>query len=353
MNKLAEALYRAYGNLVHHIPGGYSLLPPLIIWNVTYKCNLRCKMCARYGEGGTREIDIKGELELNDFKNIIDDIKKSYRLLKPFIGITGGEPFMRKDIFDILAYLKGFRFSITTNFTALDEERIKRLARCRPKQIRISIDGPEKVHDRIRGVKGTFSKAMSNISILRKYADIPIRFNCAISKDNMEHLEDVVRVAKENKVKLNFQHLIFMRDIHLELHKNATKKFLGQELKTSATLCSFTEEEANRLIENVKKAKHLAEKLDVELSFLPELDYKEMKKYYGNPVYWASRKCTFPWNTARIDNFGNLLACMGYYYGNLRENKFKKAWNGLKARKFRKVLKKVGVFPGCLRCCKL
>jgi radical SAM protein with 4Fe4S-binding SPASM domain len=87
---------------------------------------------------------------------------------------------------------------------------------------------------------------------------------------------------------------------------------------------------------------------------LPDLKINEIEKYYLNiNSYVHSNTCTEPWVTARINNRGHLYPCMDYYYGDLKKETFKSLWNNEKARIFRKTLKKVKLFPGCVRCCKI
>src|SRR4030067_1878713 len=102
--KISEQCYEIYRKIAYNLPNAYIPLPPLIIWSITYNCNLRCKMCPYYGEGGKLP-DFKKELSLDEIKEVIDDIKRSYKYYpyKPYIGIIGGEPFIHPNIFEVLA----------------------------------------------------------------------------------------------------------------------------------------------------------------------------------------------------------------------------------------------------------
>jgi len=363
IRKWLEKAYNWYGELLYCIPKGHSIPPMLITWRITYRCNLRCKMCFRYGEKGTtQEIskkESKNELNTKEIKKVIDSIYKTYRFLpyKPLIGVTGGEPFMRKDIFDVLEYMKskGFRFAVTSNFALLNEEKVKRLVKLKPSDIRVSIDGPKEIHDKIRCVKGTFDRAVNNLLLVKKInKKIPIRINCTISETNVDYLEEMVPLAKKLNAHLNFQHLMFLNKMLLKAHERVTEKFLGKAIQRNTTMLSLSEKSVEKLINRIRNIKKMAGEMNVKLTFLPDLREDEIRDYYLDLIrYRRSRTCNFPWSSVRITYEGKLFACMDYFYGNLKEKGFGELWNNKKARLFRKTLKKIGLFPGCARCCKI
>jgi len=358
--KLLEKGYGVYSKIAYNLPRGYSPLPPLIIWLITYKCNLRCKMCTFYGEGGKLP-DIKQELSFEEIKKVIDDLKKSYRTMpyKPYIGFMGGEPFIHPHIFGIFQYLKdnGFKYAVTTNLALLNDEKIEKLLEIGVNDLRISLDGPEKVHDKIRNIPGTFNKVMTNLRKIQKDPrgkKIPVRFNSVICPDNIEHLEKMVDIAKEFNAHMSFQHLMFIDEPHAIANKNITKNMLGEELHMDATTMLLTKEQVEKAKQSIKAMLEKAKQMKVKVSFTPDLKIEEFDDYYFNLFGWThSKKCMWPWGTARITPIGDVYSCMYYMFGNLKENSFKKIWNNEKARKFRTALKKVKLFPGCIRCCKI
>ena len=90
------------------------------------------------------------------------------------------------------------------------------------------------------------------------------------------------------------------------------------------------------------------------MTFLPDLKVNELRDYYLNlDGYTHGSYCYSVWSEARIAPNGKMYPCFDYYFGDLRTNSFKAVWNGGKARRFRKILKRMKLFPGCVRCCKI
>ena len=138
-----------------------SLVPPdWVSLNLTMKCNLACTMC-------TTCYDAPGELDTDEIKSVIDQTAQwGVKVLNPL----GGEPFVRKDLEDILAYAckKDFTITVTTNGTLITKKRAEALARIPPSRLHfnISLDGPEAIHDAIRG-DGQYQRALQGYRHLR------------------------------------------------------------------------------------------------------------------------------------------------------------------------------------------
>lgn len=349
--------HKIYSNVVYNLPYGYAPLPPVIIWNITMKCNLRCVMCPFYGNHAI-PINTNDELNFIQIKNIISGIKKDYRKFPylPFIGITGGEPFSRDDMLSIFAYLKekGFNFSVTTNFSLVNKDKIKRLLKIGVSDIRISLDGPEEIHNRIRR-RPVFTKIIENIKYVKSInPKMPIKLNCTISRYNFGHLGYMVELAKELGSDLSFQYVQFLDKHHVDLHKKVITQLLGDNYPTKVDVDSFNEEEIDFLVSEISQVKRLATEKKVNIYFTPELKMEEIKPYFLDlEGYRHSNKCLFPASSARIDSQGFMFPCVDYLYGNLKEKRFAEIWNNSRARKFRKTLKKAKLFPGCIRCCKI
>jgi len=352
--------HKQYSKLAYRFPLGYSPLPPLVIYVTTLRCNLRCKMCHLYGEYGIPP-NTRGELSLLEAKRMIDNIKTSYRHLPylPFIGMSGGEPFLRKDIFEIAEYMKksGFRFSFTTNLSTLNNKQIERLIQVKPADLRVSLDGPEDVHDRIRGVKGTFEKVIKTIKTIRNSKEgkkIPIRINCTISESNVETLPEMIDIAKELNASLNYQYTTFIDKKHADMQKNISAKYFNNNLDNYRGFLKMPKNKIVKLVDQIKKIKEKAKRLNLPVTFLPNLKMDEIKRYYSNlDGYVHSKRCNFPWGSAKIWATGDVYPCFRYSFGNIKKEKFSAIWNSKKARYFRVTLKKFGLFPACLRCCRI
>lgn len=161
--------------------------PNTVIWEVTNRCNLRCKHCyVEASENGK-------ELNTEDAKKVIDQLSEAGVFMLSF---TGGEPLVRKDIFELISYANetGLYTNLATNATLIDEKTAKRL-KGTVSYVQVSIDGPEDVHDSIRGT-GNFKKMMKGVQNLKKY-DIPIGFTFVLMRENSKYLYETAEIAKD------------------------------------------------------------------------------------------------------------------------------------------------------------
>lgn len=345
-HKLATLLYKACYN---HLKG-YAPLPINIVFEATYRCNLRCVMCPYYGEKGVRP-KIENELSFSEIKAIIDEISK----FGPSILITGGEPFLRKDIIQIMEYIesKALEYSLVTNGTLIDKEIAHKLVKLNPCSITFSLDGPEQIHDKIRGIKGTFKKVIKAIHSIKNTSDIPININCVITPLNLNYLEEMIDIAKDLNVDLQYQHLMFTNTNIIDRQKKIMKKYFN--IDYADRLIGLNDNlniDVDILTEKIKSIK--TKEISVKISFLPDISVKEIPKYYMDiDNYTHSDKCLYPWMEARINPYGFLYPCIEYSVGNLKTDSFKNIYNGQKMKYFRTVLKKEKLFPICARCCKI
>jgi len=159
---------------------------------LTYKCNLRCKMCPFW----QRPID---DSSTEQEKAILRGIYNSGAIS---VAFEGGEPLLRKDLVEILAFSRSLPLhtSLITNGTLL-ESRIEEIAQYINGALYVSLDGLEKTHDAIRGVNGCFGKAVRGITASRK--KVPVTINTTIMAENIHEIEDLVKLAKELDVKIS------------------------------------------------------------------------------------------------------------------------------------------------------
>jgi len=162
----------------------------LVAWEITRNCNLSCIHCRAAATLGPYE----GELDTQTCMNLLDQIKA---VGDPIIILTGGEPLMRPDIFDIARYGtdKGLRMVMAPNGTLLTQGIAKKLVDSGIQRISISLDGATREsHDRFRGVEGAFDGALRGI----QYAtDVGIEFqiNTTITKTNLHEIQDIQNLA--------------------------------------------------------------------------------------------------------------------------------------------------------------
>ena len=134
-----------------------------LFFELTTACNEHCFHC-----GSNCAVPQPDELTTEEFKGILDQIKEDFGTKRTFLSITGGEPLLRRDFFDIMSHAKalGFRWGMTSNATLITKEVAHKLAEAGMKTISVSIDGLPETHDALRGFKRGYELAMRGIQNL-------------------------------------------------------------------------------------------------------------------------------------------------------------------------------------------
>ncbi|MFX1533678.1 MAG: radical SAM protein [Promethearchaeota archaeon] len=162
------------------------------VWEMTSKCNLRCIHCHTVGGEGAAD-----ELTTEEGKNLLRQLSeiREFRMM----AFTGGEPLVRKDLFELLAYSKalGFTNTIATNATLIDDEAAHRLRRNGVVIAAVSLDGFDaKTHNRVRGRPGVFEATLRGIRALHR-AGILIHVNITAMEYNLHQMEPLMRLVNE------------------------------------------------------------------------------------------------------------------------------------------------------------
>jgi AdoMet-dependent heme synthase len=164
--------------------------PHLVAWEVTRNCNLNCVHCRAAASRGPYE----GELETVKCLQVLDQIEE---VGKPIVILTGGEPLLREDVFELARYGtgKGLRMVMATNGTLITEEVTKRMRSSGIQRVSISLDGATAAqHDRFRKVSGAFEGALEGIELLKK-AHIEFQINTTITRHNLDQAEEILHLA--------------------------------------------------------------------------------------------------------------------------------------------------------------
>lgn len=135
---------------------------PVVIWNPVRRCNLNCKHCYSL----SADVDFPGELTTQQIYEVMDDLKA---FGVPVLILSGGEPLLRRDIFDISrrAKAKGFYVGLSSNGTLIDEAIADRIAEIGYDYVGVSLDGIGAVHDRFRRQEGAFADALRGIRLCK------------------------------------------------------------------------------------------------------------------------------------------------------------------------------------------
>ncbi len=179
-------------------------------WHLTERCNLHCRHC--YQEGLSSP-----ELSLPEIRQVVEEIDEMVRAwseayeisFSPSINVTGGEPFFRSDLFEILEAMgrKGFDRYLLSNGILINRERAKRLAGLSVKGVQVSLEGPEEIHESLRG-KGSFSASLKGIGHLIAEG-IVVTLNMTLSEINAGTIGEMVALTKSLGVgRLGFSRLV-------------------------------------------------------------------------------------------------------------------------------------------------
>ncbi|PIP19473.1 MAG: hypothetical protein COT38_04690 [Candidatus Omnitrophica bacterium CG08_land_8_20_14_0_20_41_16] len=296
----------------------YPLVSPDVIQvPLTNLCNLRCRMCSIASKDG-RELS----------KEVISDIinQASAMGIKEAV-LTGGEPFLRKDIFDILDYCrqKSMRWVVTTNGTLINQDLGQKLVSLGPGHLHFSLDGLEKTNDFFRG-EGSFKKTIDAIKIINALRNksgfnLSLGIACTVMDQNLDDLFGLLEYADTINVDVvNFQPV---------LRNNAnTPDRSNSDFWVSIN--KFTA--LDNTIDKIKnyRGRHV--------NVYQEPDLRLFSKYYRKELNKSDWKCFGGYKTIFIcvgDNGEPLVYTCHGICGNLNEVSLKKAWTSREAQKLR------------------
>ncbi|MCL5023029.1 MAG: radical SAM protein [Nitrospirae bacterium] len=167
--------------------------PKWIAWEITRRCNLRCVHCR-----SSSEAEVKGHPDFSTEK-AFDILRNIADYAQPVVVLSGGEPLIRKDVFEIAKYgtEKGLRMCLATNGTLVTGEICGRIKESGIRIVSLSLDGSdESVHDDFRNQKGAFSGTLEAARLFKKHG-IEFIVNSSFTKRNQEEIPKVYRLAKE------------------------------------------------------------------------------------------------------------------------------------------------------------
>jgi radical SAM protein with 4Fe4S-binding SPASM domain len=177
---------------------------PIVVWNLTGRCNLRCRHC--YLEAGSGEQ--MQELTTNEGRNLIRELGE---MKIPVLLFSGGEPLLRPDLWELAEYARsqGLRIVLSTNGTLITPAVAERIKDCGFAYVGVSIDGGQKVHDAFRGIEGSFEKALDGLRNVQKVGlKTGIRFT--VNKNNYQDLPLVLDLIKSEGVpRFCLYHLVY------------------------------------------------------------------------------------------------------------------------------------------------
>ena len=276
-------------------------IPLVISWNVTLKCNLKCAHCYI----NAKETNSVEELSTDAAKMLIHQITE---VSKPLLILSGGEPLLRDDIYEIIKYGadRGLKMGMGSNGMLITEEVARKLKDAGMWTVAISLDSsyPER-HDQFRGVEGCWQKALNAIKVLKKVG-IEVQVNCTVTHQNYDEIEQIMELAESLGVD-NF-HLFFL----VPTGRGTNIEDISPEMYEEM-ICNTLE----------KTKKH---KLNVKPSCAPQ--FMRVAKDKGVDMSRWVRGCMAGLYYCRIYPSGEVTPCpyMPVTLGNIREKSFKDIW---------------------------
>ena len=318
---------------------------------ITTDCNERCKHCgsrcgepkAKLNSGEVQVLNSAGACETDrplttdEYKRILDQIKEDFDISKLNLCITGGEPLLNPDFFEIMSYAHktGFTWGMTTNGTLIDEECVRKLKECGMCTVSVSLDGLEKTHDEFRRHPGAYKKTIEAIRLLQESGAFKhVQVTTVVHHDNIDELDEMYGIVSGLGVRS-------WRVINVDP--------IGRAHDANGLL--LTDRQIRRMINFI--ATH--RRKDDSAPGTMDVTYG-CSHYLGTKLEREVREWYFLCNagiySASIDNTGNIIACLDIprlpelIQGNIRRDRFKDVWEN-KYEIFRSDFRKTGKCTDC------
>lgn len=292
---------------------------PVVIWNLIRRCNLTCKHCYSI----SADHNFPGELSTEEVFGVMDDLK----IFKvPVLILSGGEPLLRPDIFDISRHAKdmGFYVGLSTNGTLISKDNIQSIAEMNYDYVGISIDGIKQTHDDFRRKQGAYDSSMNAVRLCRDH-DIKVGLRFTMTQDNAHELPELLGLMEQEDVnKFYLSHLNYAGrgnrnrkdDVTYQITRDAMDLLFDtcwediQLGKSREFVSGNNDADGVYLLHWVRK--HFPDKEDHIRAKLAQ---------------WGGNSSGV--NIANIDNLGNVHPDTFWWHydlGNVRERKFSHIW---------------------------
>lgn len=318
--------------IIFNFPVLYRILeikPTSCTAMITSRCNLKCVMCKQW------RAPARQELSADEWKRIISDLRTNGI---NNIHFTGGEPFLRNDLIELISYSadKGLVSGLTTNGVLMTREVLWGAVSAGLRSVALSMDGVGEKYNAIRGVPGVFKRLEQNLAVIsqiRKTEKIDVYINFTLMKDTMEGLKDVKMLADELKIPLAVN-ILDKNSFLFDLEENKADFWIN----SASEFRGLTDALVFLRNEKMKNPRSLI------INF-PAIDFIE--NYFKDPRQ-GQIPCVSSQDRVIIDPYGNLLGgCMSMgSFGNLAE----KSLAGLQKDTGYKTAKRKMFYKNCAGC---
>ena len=346
--------------------------PKWVILGINNVCNLQCRMCdVGLGERATVFwANLIGDHPQNMPLDLLQEIVRQARDFPapPRFGLAFTEPLIHPRVVEFAREIvgHGFHCAITSNGTTL-ERLADALVEAGVQQLNLSIDGPEAVHNRIRGGRETFQKLYRGVEALnaarrRRKTEFPrLTFSFTITDQNQDQiLAFLQQVAPLRPDHVVISQLNFITGAMAQAHNTRYGGALAVTRSNLGEMEPETFDTAALACELARVRAYLADHSDAfpKVTLVPDqIGAEQLAAYYQNPLeFVGGRRCTDPWKMLMVRTDGSVIPAHGRCYnvpvGNVREAPLQEIWNGPRFQQFRQTLQEAGgTLPACARCC--
>ena len=304
------------------VPKKASERHPIVVWNITRACNLKCVHCYNDSGAGKSFNDVTTEKA----KAVLDDLAG---FGVPSVLFSGGEPLMRPDLFDLIKYAgrKGLRTVISTNGTLITSGIAKKIKDCEVSYVGISLDGIGQINDKFRGVKGAFDKAVKGIKNCMALG-IRVGLRLTLTKRNVQDIENLFDFFVAEKIeRACFYHLV--------------PSGRGSEIASEDLTYSQSRMTIDAILAKTRQFKEAGKKTDI-LTVDNHVDgvYLYLKLLKENPASAEKVWKLLTWNGGGLYSSGIGIGCIdfngkvhpdqfwGHYdLGDIHERPFSEIWS--------------------------
>ena len=362
MKALAEAMHYWQPYVFKN---GKANHPTSLVLELTYRCNLKCRMCPQAIDFQNPESVMRAQMLENRelaTDDIIKVVKQAATIGTKNMTVTGGEPFIRKDILEIVSTIKSKKIScyLITNGDLITAAYSEELVKIGVDKIIFSLDGPEDIHNKIRRNNKQFQNVINSIKSIQKdkkltKSNVPdLTLNMTVNALNADRMNEVIDIAAREKVNVNYGYVFYtakkMKEKTIELYPPTGGKFEDQDIPME-----LRKVDVNMLAKEIENTREKAKKMGVKINIQPYITSPDglFKRFYDDEHAYV-RTCFYPWYAMRINPYGDVYPCqMNIKIGNIREKTLIELWNNETYLKFRKDLRNVGIWPQCTKCCAL
>jgi radical SAM protein with 4Fe4S-binding SPASM domain len=293
---------------------------PVVVWNSTQSCNLNCIHCYARAESKIYE----NELTTEEGKDLIKDLAE-YEV--PVLLFSGGEPLMRRDLFELADLAKdfGIRTVLSTNGTLITKETAKKLKRTGFSYVGISLDGMESTNDHFRAQEGAFGSAVKGIrNCLSNGVKTGLRFT--LTKHNLKDAYEIFDLIEREKIpRVCFYHLVYSgraADLMLEdLSHEDTRIFMDSMIKKVEELNQNGRDVEVLTVDNHTDAPYIYQKL---------METNEQKAQEAMNLFMMNGGNSSGSGIGCIDFNGYVHADQFWHHhsiGNVLKHKFSEIWS--------------------------